>query len=172
LVAAFPSEVQNVVAAQLADSLVGVVCQRLHFRQELKIRVPECEVLIASTPVRAVIRQAQFYKLPSALETGGQEGSWTFSRYREWLNGRTDWYRSEQEPVAATAQDEPVEESSLQPIPRRRAKAPKREVRPHPPASPEPSEAEEGVLVIPAADEDLDTLVSELEKASETKKGG
>ena len=172
LVGAFPSEVQNAVAAQLADSLVGVVCQRLHFWQELKIRVPECEVLIASTPVRAMIRQGQFFKLTSALETGGQEGSWTFSRYREWLNGRTDWYRPEQEPVSATVQEEPVEESSFPPVPKRRTKTPKRETLPRLAPNPDAAEAEDGVLVIPTADEDLDTLISELEKASETKKGG
>src|SRR4029079_1264523 len=37
IVSAFPSEIQNAVRAQLADSLVVVICQRLRFRPELKI---------------------------------------------------------------------------------------------------------------------------------------
>src|SRR5262249_23667444 len=45
LVSAFPAEIQSSVAAQLADSLIAVISQRLHFRQDLNIRVPECEVL-------------------------------------------------------------------------------------------------------------------------------
>jgi twitching motility protein PilT len=171
VVGAFPSEVQNAVAAQLADSLVGVICQRLQYRQELKMRVPECEVLIASTPVRAMVRQGQFYKLPSALETGGQEGSWTFSRYRDWLNGRSEWYRPEQEPLAVTAPDEAVDDTSLRPSSKRRARVPEHEVPRRGISNSETGETEDGVLVIPSADEDLDSLVSQLEKASETKKG-
>src|SRR5713101_4692340 len=92
VVAAFLAEIQNSVAAQLADCLIGVIAQRLRFRPELKIRVPECEILVSSTAVRAMIRQGQFYKLASALESGGQEGCWTFGRYREWLDRRSDWY--------------------------------------------------------------------------------
>src|SRR5258706_10555929 len=42
VVAAFPSEIQNSICAQLADSLVAVICQRLQYRPDLKIQVPEC----------------------------------------------------------------------------------------------------------------------------------
>src|SRR5438034_11404342 len=48
VVGAFPSEIQSGIAAQLADSIVGVVSQRLRFRPELNIRIPECEILLAS----------------------------------------------------------------------------------------------------------------------------
>jgi twitching motility protein PilT len=86
VVNAFPAEVQNAIAAQLADCLLGVVAQRLRYRPELRIRVPECEILVTSTGVRAMIRQGHFYKLATALESGGQEGCWTFARYQEWLD--------------------------------------------------------------------------------------
>src|SRR5204862_2707906 len=52
VVSAFPSEIQASVAAQLADSLVAVVSQRLRFRPELNIRVPECEILMATHAVK------------------------------------------------------------------------------------------------------------------------
>src|ERR1041385_4567778 len=37
MILAFPSEIQNSVAAQLADCLIAVVSQRLHYRTDLKI---------------------------------------------------------------------------------------------------------------------------------------
>ncbi|MGN6554155.1 MAG: type IV pilus twitching motility protein PilT [Verrucomicrobiota bacterium] len=88
---AFPAEIQSAVCAQLADCLVAVVCQRLHFRPELNIRVPECEVLMATHAIKNFIRNREFFKIVSALETGGDHGMWTFSRYRNWLENRKTW---------------------------------------------------------------------------------
>jgi twitching motility protein PilT len=92
IVTAFAPEIQHSVCAQLADALIAVVCQRLTFRPDLGIGVPELEILMATTGVRSIIRSGQMFKLASALETGGQEGSYTFSRYREWLARRNDMY--------------------------------------------------------------------------------
>ncbi len=80
VVAAFPAEIQNSVCAQLADSLVAVVCQRLQFRGDLKIQVPECEVLMPSThAVKNFIRRGEFFKMISSMETGADQGMWTLS---------------------------------------------------------------------------------------------
>jgi twitching motility protein PilT len=92
VVSAFPAEIQSSVAAQLADCLVGVVSQRLRFRPDLNIRVPECEVLIPTTPIKAFIRNRDFFKIVSTLETGAEHGMWTFDRYRTWLDRRTNWH--------------------------------------------------------------------------------
>jgi len=92
VVAAFPSEIQSSVAAQLADCLVAVIAQRLRFRADLNIRVPECEILIPTNPVKAHIRNRDFFKIISALEIGGENGMWTFQRYGTWLEKRTTWY--------------------------------------------------------------------------------
>lgn len=92
VVGSFPPETQSAVCSQLADALVAVVCQRLHFREKQKISVPELEILMATTPVRSIVRSGGFAKLQTALETGGQEGNWTFARYRDWLDRRSDWY--------------------------------------------------------------------------------
>jgi len=91
IVSAFPALEQPSVCAQLANGLVAVVSQRLQYRDELDIRVPECEVLMGSTATRAIIRQGQLFKLATVLETGGQDGMWTLDRYRAWLDRRTDW---------------------------------------------------------------------------------
>ena len=92
IVLAFPSEIQNNIAAQLADSLVGVVCQRLRFRPDLNIRVPECEILRSATQVKTFIRNRDFFKLPQALETGADFGMWSYDRYQAWMSKRTQWH--------------------------------------------------------------------------------
>ncbi len=92
VVAAFPAEIQMNVAAQLADCLVGVISQRLRFRQDLNIRVPECEVLIPTNPIKAFIRNREFFRIVSVLETGADHGMWTFDRYRTWMERRSNWY--------------------------------------------------------------------------------
>ncbi len=91
VVSAFPAEIQSSVSAQLADCVVAVVSQRLRFRPELNIRVPECEVLMATHAVKNFIRNRDFFKIASSLETGADHGMWTFQRYRTWLEHRKTW---------------------------------------------------------------------------------
>src|SRR5208283_4118872 len=88
VVNAFPPEIQSNVAAQLADCLIAVVSQRLTFRPNLNLCVPECEVLKTSMPIKNFIRNRDFFKIVSTLETGAVEGMWTFARYRAWLEKR------------------------------------------------------------------------------------
>ncbi len=89
---AFPSEIQSPVCAQLADCLVAVISQRLRFREDLNIRVPECEILMATHAVKNFIRTREFFKIVSALETGAEHDMWTFQRYARWLESRTDFF--------------------------------------------------------------------------------
>jgi twitching motility protein PilT len=112
---AFPSEIQAAVCAQLADCLVGVISQRLRFRPELNIRVPECEILVATHAVKNFIRTREFFKIASALETGADHGMWSFARYTKWLDGRTNWFVPGQNPEPA--ENEPVENVTYAPLP-------------------------------------------------------
>jgi twitching motility protein PilT len=93
VVGAFPAEIQNNVAAQLADCLIGVVSQRLQFRPGLNICVPECEVLKATLPIKNFIRNRDFFKIVSSVETGAEHGMWTFQRYRAWLDKRASFHQ-------------------------------------------------------------------------------
>ncbi len=95
---AFPAEIQSGVCAQLADCLLAVISQRLHFRPDLKIRVPECEILMATHAVKNFIRNRDFFKIISALETGADHGMWTFQRYRAWVENRKKWYIPDENP--------------------------------------------------------------------------
>ena len=60
VVNAFPAEMQNSVRAQLADCLLAVICQRLRYRADLKIRVPECEIMVNTMAVKNFIRMGDF----------------------------------------------------------------------------------------------------------------
>jgi twitching motility protein PilT len=92
LISAFPAEIQSSVRAQLADCLVAVVSQRLKFRPDLGIRVPECEILINNHAIRNFIRSGDLFKIISSIETGAEQGMWTFTRYQQWLEGRKNFH--------------------------------------------------------------------------------
>lgn len=135
---AFPAEIQGAVCAQLADCIVAVVAQRLRFRQDLNIRVPECEILMASHAVKNFIRTREFFKIASAIETGADHGMWTFQRYAKWLEGRTNFFVPAQN--AEPPDNEPADDApaSLPPL----AAAPRFEKKPK--AAPAVSEADSG----------------------------
>ena len=92
VVSAFPAEIQSSVASQLADCMLAVISQRLRFRPEINIRVPECEILFPTHAVKNFIRTRDFFKITSSLETGAEHGMWTLQRYRSWLDSRKSWY--------------------------------------------------------------------------------
>ena len=100
----FPAEIQGSIRAQLADALVGVVCQRLDFIAAHQLRVPRCEVLLASTGARGTVRAGQFSHVPNVILAGGEEGMWTFDRYQRWMEQKTDWVRAA--PVPPPSADE------------------------------------------------------------------
>ena len=92
----FPSEIQGSIRAQLADCLVGVVCQKLDYLPQLQMRVPQCEVLVANTSARSNIRAGQFSQIISVIQAGGEEGMWSFDRYQRWMEQKKDWIKPSQ----------------------------------------------------------------------------
>lgn len=164
IVSAFPSEIQGNVCAQLADCLVGVVCQRLVFREELGMRVPECEILVANQGVRSMIRMGYFSRLSTALETGGEDKMWTFDRYRRWLDRRTEWFFPEAR--SATYDRDQVQEEepqTLPPLPTSIEGASPQKKPGKPVASTPSKEDQEGVFVLDE-EEDLEGIISALKK--------
>jgi twitching motility protein PilT len=87
----FPAEIQGSIRAQLADCFVGLVCQRLDFLSEYRLRVPVCEVLLPSASAKGTIRGGQFSQIANVLQTGGEAGMWNFDRYERWVARKTDW---------------------------------------------------------------------------------
>jgi len=116
IASAFSPEIQGGVCAQLADCLVAVISQRLVFRNDLNMRVPECEVLVANHAVKNFIRTRDFFKITSSLETGAEHGMWTVQRYRSWLQNRKKWHMPN-EPAEAPDSEPSGEVPHLPPMP-------------------------------------------------------
>ncbi|HEY2082122.1 MAG TPA: PilT/PilU family type 4a pilus ATPase [Verrucomicrobiae bacterium] len=116
IASAFPAEIQASVCAQLADCLVAVISQRLIFRSDLNMRVPECEVLVANNPIKNFIRNREFFKIASTLETGADHGMWSFQRYRSWLQNRKKWH-TPNDPAEPLASEPTGEAAHLPPTP-------------------------------------------------------
>src|ERR1700688_298638 len=89
----FPSDIQASVRAQLADCLVALSCQRLDFLAAPHLRVPRCEILIPTSGAKGTIRAGNFSQIASVLQSGGEEGMWTFERYQRWMDQVNDWVR-------------------------------------------------------------------------------
>ncbi len=100
----FAPELQGSVRGQLADCLVGVLCQRLDFIESQQLRVPRCELLLASAGAKGAIRSGNFSQLPTVIQSGGDDGMWSFDRYQRWMGQQKDWVRPA---VAASLADDP-----------------------------------------------------------------
>jgi twitching motility protein PilT len=99
----FPAEIQGSIRAQVADCLVGVICQRLDFLEGQQVRVPRCEVLQASVAAKGTIRSGQFSQIANVIQAGGEDGMWTFDRYQRWMEQQKDWVRAT--PTATVAEE-------------------------------------------------------------------
>ena len=97
----FESEIQGSVRAQLADCLVGVLCQRLDYLESQQLRVPHCELLLSSSAVKGTIRAGQFGQLSNVIQSGGEDDMWSFERYRRWMNQQKEWVKPTAVPAVA-----------------------------------------------------------------------
>jgi twitching motility protein PilT len=95
----FLAEIQSSIRAQLADCLRGIVCQRLEFLETQQLRVPHCEILLATTAARGTIRAGQLSQIPNVIQSGGEEGMWSFDRYQRWMEQKNDWVIGSRAPV-------------------------------------------------------------------------
>jgi twitching motility protein PilT len=101
----FSPEIQPSIRAQIADSLVAVVCQRLVYLPSHRIQVPVLEILMASSSVKASIRSGSFSQISNAIQTGAEDGMYSFDRYQRWIDQKKDWVR----PAEATPLEEQKE---------------------------------------------------------------
>ena len=161
----FPSDIQASIRAQLADCLVGVCCQRLDFLSAHRLRVPRCELLLPSSGAKGTIRAGNFSQIANVLQSGGEEGMWTFDRYQRWMEQVKDWVRP-----SPAAQQQKLGPASA---PRPAAKAmpvkppPSRPVSAKPP--PAASMTADEVFELPAEDMDLAQLAELAKKVVERK---
>ena len=149
---AFPPDIQANIRAQLADCLVGVVCQRLELLEAHQLRVPRCEVLLASSGAKGAIRSGQFSQIANVIQSGGDDGMWTFDRYQRWMEQQRDWVRAP--PPSAVADESTAPPPALKPSPK-----------PARPAAPQPVSVEQGPIEISIDEEfDLTELAKRIEQ--------
>jgi twitching motility protein PilT len=165
----FPSDIQPSIRAQLADCLVGVSCQRLDFLSAHRLRVPRCEILLPSSGAKGTIRMGNFSQLANVLQSGGDEGMWTFDRYQRWMDQVSDWVHpaqtaplrdSIQRPAAKPA---PVQSVPLQPLPIQPASTQSTAARPV---------LTDDIIDVPSEDMDLAELAELAKKVVERKPSG
>ena len=89
----FSPEIQGSIRAQIADCLVAVICQRLTYHPQFRILVPTLEIMMANTSVKASIRSGAISQLGNAIQTGSEDGMFSFDRYKRWIDQKKDWVR-------------------------------------------------------------------------------
>jgi twitching motility protein PilT len=171
----FPSDIQASVRAQLADCLVGLSCQRLDFLSAHRLRVPRCEILLPSSGAKGTIRAGNFSQIANVLQSGGDEGMWTFDRYQRWMEQVSDWVRPTQAAAVRNSADPglPPRTPGFRPMTKPLSGAPlqaKAATRPLPakPARTTSAPADD-VFEVPAEDMDLAQLAELAKKVVERK---
>ena len=77
----FPQEQQAQIRVMLSESLRGVVAQTLLPKPDGKGRVACIEVLVNTSAVGNLIREAKTFQIPSAMQVGRNDGMITFDMY-------------------------------------------------------------------------------------------
>ncbi len=81
----FEPHQQQQVRIQLANTLIGVVAQRLLRRKDGRGRVPAVEILVTNPAVRNLIREGKVHQIYSVIQTGGRQGMQLMDRHLEEL---------------------------------------------------------------------------------------
>lgn len=81
----FPANQQNQIRSQLATVLEGIITQQLVPSANGKGMVAACEVLIANSAVRNLIREGKPYQIQSVMQTGTMNGMATMDTALEKL---------------------------------------------------------------------------------------
>lgn len=79
IVDSFPSSQQGQIRAQLADSLLGVISQRLIPGTKGGL-IPACEIMLATPAVANLIRENKVHELDLVIETSTELGMVTLNR--------------------------------------------------------------------------------------------
>jgi twitching motility protein PilT len=73
----FPADQQNQIRNTLSEALKGVVAQNLLKRIDIKGRVAALEILVVTTAIANLIREAKTFQIPGMLQVGRKHGMQT-----------------------------------------------------------------------------------------------
>src|SRR5215212_4421929 len=71
----FPGEQQNKIRATLSEALKGVVAQNLFKRIDKKGRVAALEILVFTTAIANLVREAKTHQIPGMIQVGKKLGN-------------------------------------------------------------------------------------------------
>lgn len=74
IIGVFEGAAQKQTILQLASCLQGIICQELLPSVDRARRTLACELLVANSAVRNVIRENQLHMLETIIQTGGKDG--------------------------------------------------------------------------------------------------
>ena len=80
IIDSFPQNMQNQIRQQFASCLLAVVSQRLLKRADGQGRVAAFEIMVATTAIRALIRDCRCHQIEGTMETGWGDGMQTMRR--------------------------------------------------------------------------------------------
>ena len=73
----YPGEQQNQIRSMLANTLKAVISMTLFRRQDMPGMIPACEIMVATSAVRACIRENRIHEIPNMIVTGRHAGMCT-----------------------------------------------------------------------------------------------
>ena len=76
----FPAQQQEQIRVMLANTVEAVVAQRLLARLGAPGRIPSIEIMVATSAIRNLIREAKTHLMMGAIEIGGEYGMQTMDR--------------------------------------------------------------------------------------------
>jgi len=76
----FPSGKKAHIRSMLSESLLAVIAQKLLQNRNQDGRVPACEIMIANSAIRNLIREDKIYQIPTIIQAGAQEGMHTLDQ--------------------------------------------------------------------------------------------
>jgi twitching motility protein PilT len=71
----FPADQQNKIRATLSESLRGIVAQNLFKRVDKKGRVAALEILVFTTAIANLVREAKTHQIPGMIQVGKKLGN-------------------------------------------------------------------------------------------------
>ncbi len=76
----FPPGQQEQIRVQLSNNIIAIVSQQLMARANGSGRVPANEIMIASSAIRNLIREAKSHQITSMIQTSGNQGMTTMDQ--------------------------------------------------------------------------------------------
>ena len=73
----FPTENKSQIRSMLSESLLAVIAQKLLKTKSGSGRVAACEIMVANTAIKNLIREDKIYQIPSLIQAGGKDGMQT-----------------------------------------------------------------------------------------------